>query len=155
LLRGATADEVRGYLDQLMALRLLRQTDDAYPVVQLTAEGLALMKDPAAGASFELARQRKPEKHQALLRSRAEKESWDGVDRTLFERLRELRLAVARERGVPPYVVFHDATLREMARLRPATADALRGIYGVGARKAEDLGDAVLAVIRGHAGVQP
>ena len=150
LLQGATADEVRGYVDQLLALRLLRQTDDAYPVVQLTADGLALMKDPSSAPQLELARQRKPEKQQAPRRSRAEKESWEGVDRGLFERLRELRLEVARERGVPSYVIFHDATLRELARLRPTTPGALGQIYGVGARKAEDLGEAVLAVIRAH-----
>jgi len=150
LLPGATADEVRGYVDQLLALRLLRQTDDQYPVVQLTADGLALMKDPSVASGLELARQRKPEKHQAPRRSRTETESWEGVDRSLFERLRALRLEVARERGVPSYVIFHDATLRELARLRPTTPGALGQVYGVGARKAEDLGEAVLAVIRQH-----
>ncbi len=150
LLQGSGADEIRGYLDQLFALRLLRQTNDAYPVVQLTPEGLALMKSADAVPGLELSRQRKPDKHQSPRRSRAETESWDGVDRLLFERLRDLRLAVARERGVPSYVIFHDATLRELARLRPTTAGALGQVYGVGARKAEDLGAAVLDVIREH-----
>jgi ATP-dependent DNA helicase RecQ len=147
LLRDAAADEVRGYMDQLIALGLLRQTGDPYPVVQLTPTGLALMKDATLSAELALARQRRPVK-EAAHRSRAEAESWEGVDRDLFERLRALRLAVARERGVPPYVVFHDATLRELARLRPSSMTALRGVYGVGAKKAEDLGDAVLSVIR-------
>ena len=57
--------------------------------------------------------------------------------------------AVARSRGVPPYVIFHDTTLRELARLRPTTLDELHGVKGIGARKAEDLGEAVLGVIRG------
>jgi ATP-dependent DNA helicase RecQ len=76
-----------------------------------------------------------------------ETESWQGVDRDLFERLRALRLEIARTRGVPPYVIFHDTTLREMARLKPTTLDALRHIYGVGARKAEDLGEAFVSAI--------
>jgi ATP-dependent DNA helicase RecQ len=50
---------------------------------------------------------------------------------------------------VPPYVIFHDTTLRELARLKPADLDALRHIYGVGEKKVQDLGDAVLDVIRG------
>ena len=50
---------------------------------------------------------------------------------------------------MPPYVIFHDATLREMARLRPTSLDALLDVKGVGARKAEDLGDTFLAAIRG------
>jgi ATP-dependent DNA helicase RecQ len=49
---------------------------------------------------------------------------------------------------VPPYVIFHDATLREMARSRPTTMNALLGVKGVGARKAEDLGELFLDAIR-------
>jgi len=49
---------------------------------------------------------------------------------------------------MPPYVIFHDATLREMARLRPTSLDALLAVKGVGARKADDLGETFLAAIR-------
>jgi len=49
---------------------------------------------------------------------------------------------------VPPYVVFHDATLREMARLKPVSAGELLSVKGVGARKAEDLGEVFLEAIR-------
>jgi ATP-dependent DNA helicase RecQ len=52
---------------------------------------------------------------------------------------------------VPPYVIFHDTTLREMARLRPTSLHALLGVKGVGARKAEDLGEIFLSAIRDHA----
>jgi ATP-dependent DNA helicase RecQ len=148
LLRDASIDEVRGYIDQLIALGLLRSTEDAYPVLRLTAEGLALIKDAASAPDLALARQRKPEKDKLPRRSRVEAESWSGVDRDLFEALRALRLQLARERGVPPYVIFHDTTLREVARLKPANLDALRHVYGVGARKAEDLGEAVLETVR-------
>jgi ATP-dependent DNA helicase RecQ len=147
LLRDATVDEVRGYIDQLVMLGLLRQTEDPYPVLQLTPDGLALMKSADARPALPLARQRKPPKGEPLGRSRAETESWAGVDRELFERLRALRLRIARERGVPPYVIFHDASLREIARARPATVEALRHVYGVGAKKAADLGEAVIAEV--------
>jgi len=149
LFRDATIDEVRGYIDQLVAHELLRQTGDGFPVLQLTAEGVALMKDPAAQPALTLARQKKPEKGKAPKRSRTDAASWDGVDRDLFERLRALRLRVARDRGVPPYVIFHDTTLRELARLKPSSVEALRHVYGVGARKAEDLGTVVIEAIRG------
>ena len=62
--------------------------------------------------------------------------------------LREVRLRLARERGVPPYVIFHDTTLRDMAERRPQTLDDLHDIYGVGAKKAADFGDAFLDAIR-------
>jgi ATP-dependent DNA helicase RecQ len=68
----------------------------------------------------------------------------------LFDGLRELRRALAQEAGVPPYVVFHDSTLREMAAARPATLSALGAIGGVGTRKLEAYGDAFLEVIRQH-----
>lgn len=65
----------------------------------------------------------------------------------LFEALRALRRALAEEAGVPPYVIFHDATLREMATARPANIRALGRITGVGARKLEAYGNAFLAVL--------
>ncbi|HQZ38224.1 MAG TPA: DNA helicase RecQ [Vicinamibacterales bacterium] len=148
LLREASIDEVRGYIDQLIAHGLLQQSGEQYPVLQLTADGAAVLRDASVAAGLTLARQRKPEKGRGPRRSKAEAASWAGVDRSLFDALRELRLRIARERGVPPYVIFHDATLRELARVRPATLDALRHVYGVGARKAEDLGESVLSVIQ-------
>jgi ATP-dependent DNA helicase RecQ len=68
----------------------------------------------------------------------------------LFEALRELRRELAAEAQLPPYVIFHDATLREMAALRPASRADLAQINGVGTRKLEAYGDAFLALIRRH-----
>ena len=68
----------------------------------------------------------------------------------LFEALRDCRRTLASAAGLPPYVIFHDSTLREMASVRPATAGALGRITGVGARKLEAYGDAFLRVIAGH-----
>jgi ATP-dependent DNA helicase RecQ len=66
----------------------------------------------------------------------------------LFDALRDLRRQLAQEANLPPYVIFHDSTLREMAALRPGTLVALGEIGGVGARKLEAYGDAFLEVIR-------
>jgi ATP-dependent DNA helicase RecQ len=68
----------------------------------------------------------------------------------LFEALRALRRELAAEAQVPPYVIFHDATLREMAAARPSSLAQLGEIPGIGARKLEAYGDAFLAVIRRH-----
>ena len=68
----------------------------------------------------------------------------------LFDALRGLRRDLAQAAGVPPYVIFHDATLRDMATRRPATLSELGAIGGVGARKLEAYGDAFLAAIRQH-----
>jgi len=74
-------------------------------------------------------------------------ESIEPENRELFEALRAWRAGVAREQGVPAYVVFNDATLRALAAGRPASAGDLDGISGIGAKKRETYGDAVLAVI--------
>jgi ATP-dependent DNA helicase RecQ len=148
LFRDAPVDEVRGYIDQLVAHDLLHQTDDGFPVLRLTAAGLALMKDAGAIAELELVRQRKPKKAKSQPRSRTEIVSWEGVDQDLFETLRGLRLKIARDRGVPPYVIFHDTTLRELARRKPSTVDGLRHIYGMGEKKAADYGEEVIAAIQ-------
>jgi ATP-dependent DNA helicase RecQ len=150
LLRDAPVSEVRGYIEQLTAFGLLRQTDDQFPALALTVDGVRLLKDSASRPDLALARQRRPTKERPAKRARAEAESWQDVDRELFERLRATRLAIARARGVPPYVIFHDTTLRELARLKPTEAAALQGVYGVGARKAEELGEAFLDVIRAY-----
>ncbi|MFC3712270.1 DNA helicase RecQ [Sphingoaurantiacus capsulatus] len=71
----------------------------------------------------------------------------DAADAPLFDRLRELRRQLASDQGVPPYVIFHDSTLREMAQLKPASLAALGEISGVGARKLDAYGPAFLSAI--------
>jgi len=146
LMKDATIDELRGYVDQLLAHGLLQQAGDEYPILQITAEGHALLRDAAAMPELSLARQKRPDRRPQK-RARVETEGWEGVDRELFEELRVLRMEIARRRRVPPYVIFHDTTLREIAREKPRTKEQLRHVYGVGDRKAADLGDLVLALL--------
>ncbi|MET0673137.1 MAG: DNA helicase RecQ [Microbacterium pygmaeum] len=82
--------------------------------------------------------------------SRARKTASDAVDasnRPVFEALREWRAGVAKEQGMPAYIVFGDATLRALAEHRPASLADLDGITGIGAKKREAYGVAVLAVV--------
>ncbi|MEU1971897.1 DNA helicase RecQ [Microbacterium sp. NPDC019599] len=74
-------------------------------------------------------------------------ETIEPEDRGLFEALRAWRSDVAREQGVPAYVVFNDATLRALAAARPGSSAELDGISGIGAKKRDTYGEAVLAVI--------
>ncbi len=71
-----------------------------------------------------------------------------GAEADLFERLRALRMELAKAAGVPPYVVFHDATLREMALLRPTTLAHLAQLPGIGEKKLERYGPRFLALLR-------
>jgi ATP-dependent DNA helicase RecQ len=68
-------------------------------------------------------------------------------DRDLFEALRTWRAGVAKEQGVPAYIVFGDATLRALAEQRPPRSRRSTGITGIGAKKREAYGEAVLEVI--------
>ena len=150
LLADIPIPELRGYLDQLIEQQLLLRTDGPYPVLQLTDDGVAALKGLA---TVELYRQ--PRAAPGQKRKRREPDdpaAWEGVDRGLFEALRQCRTDVARARGVPPYVVFHDNTLRDLARRRPTTSAELLEVYGIGARKAEDLGPTILEVIRDYRG---
>jgi len=72
------------------------------------------------------------------------------IDEPLFEALRTLRLSLAQEQGVPPYVIFHDTTLTEMARTRPKTLDAMRYISGVGEQKLKHYGHQFLEEMAKH-----
>jgi DNA helicase-2/ATP-dependent DNA helicase PcrA len=71
------------------------------------------------------------------------------LDEELFERLREWRIRVASEQKVPAYVVFTDATLTALAERRPTRTEELAGIGGIGPRKLDLYGPAVLALISG------
>jgi ATP-dependent DNA helicase RecQ len=156
LLKEMSSGEIRGYIDQLIATGFLDRTPGEYPTLQLTSRGVALLKSEVAPDEVVLCRQPKAPargSRKAASLPSVERAAWDGVDRDLFEALRAVRLTVARERGVPPYVVFHDRTLRDMARLRPTTTPALMRIHGVGEQKAERFGPAFLDTILTHTGV--
>ena len=157
LLKDLSAAEIKGYIEQLIARGFLQRTSGDYPVVELTATGVAMLKGQVDPADIVLCRQPKASARSKsrggrgdAAMGRVERESWEGVDRDLFDALRALRLEIARGRGVPPYVVFHDSTLREMARLKPGSLSALLHVPGVGARKAEDFGQQFLDAIASH-----
>ena len=70
------------------------------------------------------------------------------TDRALWLKLREKRQALASEQQVPPYVIFHDVTLKDMVDQRPQTLQELLSISGVGERKLEKYGNAFLSVLK-------
>ena len=144
LLKDESVTAVRGYIEQLVGDGLLTRDGDPYPVLRLTPAGAALLKGEGACSLY---REVQPPKSKKSVRGRRESVVAD-VDQEFFDALREVRLRLARERGVPPYVIFHDTTLRDMIQRRPRTLEDLHDIYGVGAKKAADFGDVFLDAIR-------
>jgi ATP-dependent DNA helicase RecQ len=145
LLRDETPAAIRGYIEQLVGDGLLLRDGDPYPVLRLTAAGTALLR---GDGDCTLYREVKPPSPRKRSRTIVGDAATLGVDADLFDVLRNIRLRLARERGVPPYVIFHDTTLRDMVQRRPQTLDDLHDVYGVGAKKAADFGDAFLDAIR-------
>jgi ATP-dependent DNA helicase RecQ len=144
LLKDEPPAAIRGYIEQLVGDGLLAREGEPYPVLRLTAPGAALLKGEGRCVLYrEVAPPARKRGRTALRDSFTKPGSSE-----LFDRLREVRLQIARARGVPPYVIFHDTTLREMAERRPQTFADLHDLYGVGAKKAADFGDAFLDAIR-------
>ncbi len=75
---------------------------------------------------------------------------WENVDRALFDMLRTERMNIAVENNVPPYVILHDSVLRDLARYRPRSHEALLRIAGIGEKKVAAFGERLLTVIRDH-----
>jgi len=142
LMAETPAPVLQSFIDQLCDLGALERTPGDRPILQLTNDAGRFLRGEAEVSL------RTPKV--AMVRSRDSSrggDDWDGVDRELFERLRVLRMEIAEERSVPAYVVFGDATLREMARHRPRTLDEMLEIKGVGRNKLEQFGEVFLARI--------
>ena len=138
--------EWRGVFRQLIALGYLAADLEGHGTLQLTEKARPLLRGEQ---SLQLRKLRKAEK---TAKGPAERRSVtvSGKDEELFRALRGLRLTLARERGVPSYVIFHDRTLQEMAEWRPADLDQMRHINGVGEKKLTEFGEAFLDVIHAH-----
>ena len=135
--------EWRGVVRQLLAQGLLAVNTDGYGTLVITDSSAAVLD-----GSRTVMLRREPERPTRAAKQRAGVELPDAAQ-PLFERLREWRSGVAREQGVPAYIVFGDATLRGIAVTRPASLAELATISGVGEKKLESYGDAVLEVVAG------
>ncbi len=143
--------EWRGAIRQLLAQRLLAVHGE-YGVLVLTEAS-----DEVLFSGRKVMLRREPERAKAAKAPRAKTSRLAAADLApgdadLFERLRAWRAGVAKEQGVPAYVVFHDATLREIAARKPATMSELGAISGIGENKRAKYGDGVLEVVGGEGG---
>lgn len=150
LLKAHDKRQVRDWIEQLVGQGCLVKGGE-YGVLQITADGRdvmsgdftpRLLKASERGGRSERSRTRKE--------SKSEKESWEGVDRGLFEALRQWRREKAEARGLPPFIIFGDAVLRDLARYRPSTAEALMQIRGIGQKKRDEYGEELTAVVVDH-----
>jgi ATP-dependent DNA helicase RecQ len=141
--RHYSLQEWASLIRQLIHRGYLEQDIERYSVLRLTPAARPLLRGEE---TLELARPRMriPSKRKAPRAAAGSRR----YDEALFEQLRTLRKSLADAQGVPPYIIFGDVTLVEMARELPATPAALLGISGVGQKKLERYGEEFLAAIR-------
>lgn len=148
MMSGRPEKELVQLIHALIADGYLRLTDSQYPVVQLAERVRGVIEgeervfrrfEPIAAA----ARRRSGGRYGS-----GGADSDEPIDSALFERLRELRKSIADREGVPPFVIFHDATLREMCQRMPTTEQAMRSVKGIGDAKFAKYGTSFLALLR-------
>ena len=150
LLREHSAADVRDWIYQLISQEVLLQEDleiapgKAVPILRLNGASWQVMRKECNVRLLQPVRGKKAEQPS---RSKVDMDSWSGVDRDLFEEFRSLRKQLAQERQVPPYVIFPDATLRELSRIRPSNLERMRKIYGIGDAKLSDFGQRFLDLL--------
>jgi ATP-dependent DNA helicase RecQ len=136
---------------QLVALGAVEVDHNAYGALRIAEPGRFILRGERR---VDLRREKKSITTATLKRELKSKAGasveLDATETRLFEALRAERLRLAKAQGVPPYVVFHDTTLIELAQQRPASLHDMAGITGMGVRKLETYGAAFLAVLKAH-----
>ncbi len=151
LLQNFTQPEVQSVLDALLTAGLLKVEGSEYPVIQLTQRGRAAMVGQAKiQMVFPLSLSRQP-----VAASVPPADAHSPYPTELFERLREMRRNWAERLRLPPFVIFHDETLRNICRKLPKTLIELRNLKGIGERKVDDYGEQIVRLVKQFRGTPP
>ncbi len=144
---GADIDEAawRDIFRQLVTLGFVRPDHAAFGALRLTETSRPVLKGEQR---IDMRRMAPRKGKSATVRRKAGSDALSGAAAALLERLRTWRSEQAREQSVPAYVIFHDATLSAIAAARPSNIDGLSTIHGIGAKKLERYGPALMALLR-------
>lgn len=150
MLGNFSLSEVRDMVRQCIDDGYLEQSDGKYPVVSLTADGRQAM----GGHKRIVQQKRVVEEIPAAIPKRRQKRSAGTFDeealRPLFDTLRAVRRDLAKDENIPPFVIFSDATLWDMAALKPSSLDAMGDIKGVGSFKLHKYGRSFVSAIQSY-----
>ncbi len=149
LLNGTTLTRIKDWVGDLVSQGFLLREGE-YQILKITESGRGLLKGDGTVRLRDSASAKSPKPGKVVRKERANFDIMDGVDAGLFEALRTLRLELAQEKGLPPYMIFGDTALREMARLRPTTAEGFRIVRGVGDKKFTDFGEVFMRTIASY-----
>lgn len=144
LLKSEPKQTVREWIEQLTSQNFLKRVGE-YNTLSVTSQGWNLLKGEAEVRLLKPTHSQK--KSTSKRATKIESDSWEGVDRDLFEKLRALRRQVAEQHAVAPFIVFSDATLRDLARKRPKSLPEFRQVHGVGDKKMAEYGELFIGAI--------
>ncbi len=154
LLKELGKDAIVNHINQMVDMGILARAPGEYPTIHLTADSGAVLRGER---EVKLIRAKAAEvvagsdrKRKRLDYSGKSASPLNEQEKALFETLRQLRRGIADKLGVPPYVVFSDAPLEEMARVRPGSLAAFTSIKGVGRAKLEQFGERFVEAIQTH-----
>jgi ATP-dependent DNA helicase RecQ len=133
-------------LRQAIAMGMVEVDHESYGALKLTDAARPVLRGEQ---SVQLRQYQKPvrQKRQAAKPKGYVELDLSPAEQAIFEKLRWWRVETARKHNVPAYVIFHDATMREIAKAKPASLDDLRNISGVGERKLETYGEELVSLI--------
>lgn len=144
LLRSIPKPTLMGYIGQLVEKKVIERQGE-FNVLVLNDKSMKIMKGEEP---IELLAPKAAAMATAPAKQRDDASPLTPQELELFDSLRNLRLAISRERGLPPYVIFHDTVLKDLARIRPTTPESMRRVPGVGEKKLADLGPRFAQYIR-------
>jgi ATP-dependent DNA helicase RecQ len=138
--------EWRAIVRQTIALGLVSVDHEAYSALKLTDAARPVLKGQQ---KIQLRQYQKPikQKQKSAKPKGYVEADLSTVEQAIFDKLRWWRVETARKHNVPAYVIFHDATMREIAKAQPGSLSDLRGVSGVGEKKLESYGDEIIALI--------
>jgi ATP-dependent DNA helicase RecQ len=145
---GAETSEAewRAILRQAIALGLVMVDYDAYSSLKLTDEARPVLRGERKVQLRQYQKPVKKKRESAKPKGYVETDL-STVEQAIFDKLRWWRVETARKHNVPAYVIFHDATMREIAKMKPVSLGDLRNVSGVGEKKLETYGEEIVALI--------
>ena len=142
LLSDYSKHTVRDWIEQLTGQDYIEKHGE-FNVLRVTQNSHTVLKGD------QTPRLLKPTRKEAKV-SKAVKDSWDGVDKGLFEALKKIRSKIASKKKIPAYIVFGDAAIRDMARKRPTTLETFLAVKGVGQKKYKQYGETFITAIQDY-----
>lgn len=148
-LQGISAAFLKDVVHVLIERGFLAVTNDKYALLKLTKKSLEFL---VSDEIFEIAYQEEKTEKSASRTGKKVSDNLNSKGMELFEKLRDLRLQIARERGIPPYLVAADRTLYEMCIRLPFEKQEMLAVFGMGERKYEQYGEQFVDAVRAFAG---